>query len=64
LRCPLGSEFNTPTEIDRLLVQPLASLIASKQVRGGDVLSIDHEAGAEGMKFLRTGERVVLAEAA
>ncbi|MGA2600159.1 MAG: AAA family ATPase [Bryobacteraceae bacterium] len=50
--------------IDRLLVQPLASLIASKQVRGGDVLSIDHEAGAEGMKFLRTGERVVLAEAA
>lgn len=50
--------------IDRLLVQPLASLIASKQVRGGDVLSIDHEAGAEGMKFARTGERVILAEAA
>jgi len=50
--------------IDRLLVQPLASLIASKQVRGGDVLSIDHEAGAEGMKFLRVGERAILAEAA
>jgi ATP-dependent Clp protease ATP-binding subunit ClpA len=50
--------------IDRLLVQPLASLIASQQVRGGDVLSIDHEAGAEGMKFLRVGERTILAEAA
>ncbi len=50
--------------IDRLLVQPLASLIASEQVRGGDLLSIDHETGAEGMKFVRIGERVIMAEAA
>lgn len=51
--------------IDRLLVQPLASLIASEQVRGGDLLSIDHEAGAPGLSFVRVGERVVYgAEAA
>jgi ATP-dependent Clp protease ATP-binding subunit ClpB len=45
--------------IDRLLVQPLASLIASDQVRGGDILSIDHEASSPGMAFTRIGERVV-----
>jgi len=51
--------------IDRLLVQPLASLIASDQVRGGDVLSVDHDAGAAGLTFVRVGERVVYeAEAA
>jgi ATP-dependent Clp protease ATP-binding subunit ClpA len=51
--------------IERLLVQPLASLIASGQVRGGDVLSIDHEANAPGMTFVRVGERVMYgAEAA
>jgi ATP-dependent Clp protease ATP-binding subunit ClpA len=51
--------------IDRLLVQPLASLIASDQVRGGDVLSIDHEVQAPGMTFARVGERVIYeAEAA
>jgi ATP-dependent Clp protease ATP-binding subunit ClpA len=51
--------------IDRLLVQPLASLIASEQVRGGDVLSIDHEPNAPGMTFSRVGERVIYgAEAA
>jgi ATP-dependent Clp protease ATP-binding subunit ClpB len=51
--------------IDRLLVQPLASLIASAQVRGGDLLSIDHEAAAPAMAFTRVGERMVYeAEAA
>src|SRR5258708_36808491 len=51
--------------IDRLLVQPLASLIASDQVRGGDILSIDHQASAPGLTFTRVGERVVYeAEAA
>jgi ATP-dependent Clp protease ATP-binding subunit ClpB len=44
--------------IDRLLVQPLASLIASGQARGGDLLSIDHEAGSPGMTFARVSERV------
>jgi ATP-dependent Clp protease ATP-binding subunit ClpA len=51
--------------LDRLVVQPLASLMASSQVRGGDILSIDHEAVAPGMTFTRVGERVVYgAEAA
>ena len=45
--------------IDRLLVQPLASLIASGQVRGGDELSVDHEPGSPGMTFARVGERLV-----
>ena len=51
--------------IDRLLVQPLASLIASHQVRGGDMLSVDHPPDAPEMTFVRVGERLVYgAEAA
>jgi ATP-dependent Clp protease ATP-binding subunit ClpA len=51
--------------IDRLLVQPLASLIASDQVRGGDLLSIDHPQPVPGMAFARVGERLIYgAEAA
>jgi ATP-dependent Clp protease ATP-binding subunit ClpA len=51
--------------IDRLVVQPLASLIASDQVRGGDVLSVDHKPQAPEMTFVRVGERLVYgAEAA
>jgi ATP-dependent Clp protease ATP-binding subunit ClpA len=51
--------------IDRLLVQPLASLIASDQVRGGDVLSVDHKPQALDLTFVRVGERLVYgAEAA
>jgi ATP-dependent Clp protease ATP-binding subunit ClpA len=51
--------------IDRLLVQPLASLIASDQVRGGDVLSVDHKPQTSGMTFVRVGERFIYrAEAA
>jgi ATP-dependent Clp protease ATP-binding subunit ClpB len=45
--------------IDRLLVQPLASLIASGQVRGGDELSVDHAPGSPRMTFARVGERLV-----
>jgi ATP-dependent Clp protease ATP-binding subunit ClpA len=44
--------------IDRLVVQPLASLMASGQARGGDVLSIDHQSGALGMTFSRVAERI------
>ena len=44
--------------LDRLVVQPLASLIASGQARGGDVLSIDHQPASPGMVFLRVGERL------
>jgi ATP-dependent Clp protease ATP-binding subunit ClpA len=51
--------------IERLLVQPMAALIASEQIRGGDILSIDHEASAPAMTFTRVGERVIYgAEAA
>ena len=51
--------------VDRLLVQPLASLIASDQVRGGDVISVDHLPQASAMTFARVGERLVYgAEAA
>jgi ATP-dependent Clp protease ATP-binding subunit ClpA len=51
--------------IDRLVVQPLASLIASDQVRGGDLLSVDHKPGAPEMTFVRVGERLIYgAEAA
>jgi ATP-dependent Clp protease ATP-binding subunit ClpA len=45
--------------IDRLIIQPLASLIASGQARGGDVLSVDHEQGSAGMTFARVAERIV-----
>jgi ATP-dependent Clp protease ATP-binding subunit ClpB len=45
--------------IDRLLVAPLASLIASGQVRGGDELSVDHQPGSIGMTFARVGERLL-----
>jgi ATP-dependent Clp protease ATP-binding subunit ClpA len=44
--------------IDRLVVQPLASLISSDQVSGGDLLSVDHKPGATGMTFVRIGERL------
>jgi ATP-dependent Clp protease ATP-binding subunit ClpB len=50
--------------MDRLLVQPLASLMASKQVRGGDLLSVDRAPGLSGLTFARVKERVAYAEAA
>ncbi len=51
--------------IERLVVQPLANLMASGQVRGGDVISIDRAPGDRAMTFLRVGQRVVYgAEAA
>jgi ATP-dependent Clp protease ATP-binding subunit ClpB len=45
--------------IDTLLVQPLASLIASGQVRAGDVVSVDHRPQASAMTFTRIKERPV-----
>ena len=45
--------------IDRFLVHPLASLIASDQVRGGDVLSVDYKPQSPGMTFVRVGERLM-----
>ena len=37
--------------IDRLVVQPLANLIASDQIHGGDLIRVDHERGTEGAIF-------------
>jgi ATP-dependent Clp protease ATP-binding subunit ClpA len=37
--------------IERLVVQPLSSLIASEQVAAGDVIAIDHDAAAAAMRF-------------
>jgi ATP-dependent Clp protease ATP-binding subunit ClpB len=45
--------------IERLLVQPLASLIASNQVGGGDVVSVDHKSHEVGMSFLKIDEKLV-----
>lgn len=42
--------------IDRLVVHPLASLIASGQVRGGDLITIDYTAPGTMMNFARVGE--------
>ena len=50
--------------INRLLVQPLASLIASDQVRGGDLLSVDHEPDAPGLTFARVEDKPVYRAAA
>jgi ATP-dependent Clp protease ATP-binding subunit ClpB len=44
--------------IDRLVVQPLARLIASRQVKNGDVVAVDHPAGAPAMTFARINERL------
>jgi len=49
--------------IERLLVQPLASLIASGQIRGGDELSVDRAPGLSRLTFTRVGERRLAEEA-
>ncbi len=46
--------------IERLLVQPLAGLIASGQVSGGDLISVDHKADSPAMAFSRIAERPLL----
>jgi len=45
--------------IDRLVVQPLANLIASRQVKSGDIVAVDHEAGTPAMTFSKVTERLV-----
>ena len=45
--------------VDRLIVQPLANLIASRQVKAGDLVTVDHEAGSAAMTFSRMAERIV-----
>jgi ATP-dependent Clp protease ATP-binding subunit ClpA len=44
--------------IDRELVDPLSNLIASGQVRGGDLISVDYDATANQMAFFKEAEDV------
>ena len=42
--------------IERLLVQPLANLIATDQVRGGDLIRVDYSDSARALRFSRESE--------
>ncbi len=50
--------------IERLLVQPLANLIATDQVRGGDWVRVDHETAATSLNFLKEAEGLPLQDMA
>ncbi len=42
--------------IERLLVQPMSNLIASEQIRGGDLIAVDYDESAGRLCFFREGE--------
>ncbi len=42
--------------IERLLVQPMANLIATDQVRGGDWIRVDYDESARALRFVRKAE--------
>jgi len=42
--------------IDRHLVHPLSNLIATEQVRGGDLIRVDFEGGSERLTFFKEAE--------
>ncbi|MFN7992378.1 MAG: AAA family ATPase [Bryobacteraceae bacterium] len=42
--------------IDRSLVHPLSNLIATSQVRGGDLIKVDYDCGAGRMTFFKEAE--------
>lgn len=42
--------------IERLLVQPMSNLIATEQIRGGDLLRVDAASGGGALRFLRESE--------
>ncbi|HKX00773.1 MAG TPA: AAA family ATPase [Bryobacteraceae bacterium] len=44
--------------IERELVNPLSNLIASGQIRGGDLVSVDFDAESSRMAFFKEGENV------
>ena len=44
--------------IERSLVHPLSNLIASDQVRGGDLIRIDYDAGANCLSFTKEAENM------
>ncbi len=46
--------------IERLLVQPISNLVASGQVRGGDLIRVDHGAGRKELEFAREDESLPL----
>jgi len=46
--------------IERLVVQPLSNLIATSQVRCGDLIRIDHDESRPGMIFLKEAEGLAL----
>ena len=48
--------------IDRELVHPLANLVASGQVAGGDWVQVDYESEPHGVVFLKQAENLPLAE--
>ena len=39
--------------IERLLVQPLSNLIATDQIRSGDLIRVDYDGHGEGLQFVR-----------
>lgn len=42
--------------IERMLVQPMSNLIATEQIRGGDLLRVEEAAGGSDLRFLREAE--------
>jgi ATP-dependent Clp protease ATP-binding subunit ClpB len=42
--------------IDRSLVQPMSNLIATQQVRGGDLIKVDFDANTNQMTFAKEAE--------
>lgn len=42
--------------IERLLVQPLSNLIATDQIRGGDLILVDYDSDGDRMTFLKEAE--------
>src|SRR6202165_5459071 len=50
--------------IERLLVQPVSNLIATEQVRGGDWIRVDYDAGENVLRFARECEGLPVQEMA
>jgi ATP-dependent Clp protease ATP-binding subunit ClpB len=50
--------------IERLLVQPMANLIATDQVRGGDCLRVDYDGSARALRFTVEAEGLTIKELA
>jgi ATP-dependent Clp protease ATP-binding subunit ClpA len=50
--------------LDRTLVRPISNLIATRQVRSGDLIRVDYLAGGNALSFYRDAAGVVVASAA